>query len=75
MGGNSGMLFGSGLFMWIFWILLIVIIIALVKILTGGDASAGTTPDETPLNILQKRYARGEIDEQEFERKRRELDH
>jgi len=75
MGGNSGMLFGSGLFMWIFWILLIIIIIALVKTLTGGSTPPGTTPGETPLDILRKRYARGKIDEQEFERKRRELDH
>ncbi|GMQ88691.1 MAG: hypothetical protein BMS9Abin09_0123 [Gammaproteobacteria bacterium] len=73
MGGNGDMVFG-GVFMWIFWILLIIVIIAIVKAATGRGSSPGRPADESPMEILRKRYARGEIDEQEFERRRRELE-
>ncbi|MFQ5644743.1 MAG: SHOCT domain-containing protein [Thiogranum sp.] len=71
MGDSSGMAFAGGLFMWVFWILLVIIIVAVVKVLAGSN----TPPGEKPMELLRKRYARGEIDEQEFERRRRELEH
>lgn len=74
MGGNGDMVFGGG-FMWIFWILLVIVIIVIVKAISGGTSSSGRSADESPMEILRKRYARGEIDEQEFEHRRRELEH
>jgi putative membrane protein len=72
MHGEGGWL-GAG--MWVFWILLIVIIVVLVRAVAGSSA---TPPQqdrhETPLEILKARYARGEIDEEEYERRRRELE-
>lgn len=71
-GGWGGMMNGwggFGLFSWIFmaifWLLLILGVIALVKWLT--------TPSKTPLEILKERYAKGEIDRKKFEEMKKEL--
>jgi len=71
---EGGWGFGMGIGMWIFWILLIVIVVALVKMAGPGSGSPPSTPDKSPMEILKTRYARGEIDEEEFNRRRRELE-
>ncbi len=75
MSGNGSMWFGGG-FIWIFWILLIVALVWGVKAATnGGNSSSGNAKaDESPLEILKKRYAKGEIEEDEYIRKRNELE-
>lgn len=62
--------FGGG-FMWLFWILIIVAIVFLFK--AGGSDRSSDEKHETPLEILEKRFARGEIDEEEFRRRKKEL--
>ncbi len=63
------------LFMFVFWILIIVGVIALVRLLWGqrrephGMFGSG----ETAEDILKKRYSRGEIDKEEFESKMRDI--
>jgi putative membrane protein len=57
-------------FLW--WLLLILGIVVLVRLLRGGARGAGPPP-ETALDILKKRYARGEIGKTEFEEKKRDL--
>lgn len=71
MGSGFGMGFGGG-FMWLFWILLIVAIVWIVKVVSGSE---NNPPDKqmSALDILKERYARGEIDQQEFEQKRKDL--
>jgi len=70
MGGGYG--FGiPGLGMWIFWILLIVLIIWAVSLFSTRDAPR--EKGRTALEILEERYARGEIDKAEFDGKRRDL--
>ena len=71
MGNGGGMWFGGG-FMWLFWLLIIVVIVIVIKSLLGGGVNRNST--DSPLQILQKRYARGEIDEEEYKRRRRELE-
>lgn len=65
---------GMGISMLLFWGL---IIVAIVLLLRGfGGKSGGDTPrlpEKTALDILRERYARGEIDKAEFEEKRRDL--
>ena len=72
MMGEEGHLFYGGGFMWIFWILIIVGLFFVFQNITKGD-SDGSSDKETPMDILKKRYARGEIDEEEFERRCKEL--
>ena len=54
-----------------FWVLVILGIVYLVKALTGRGASP---KEETPLDILKKRYAKGEIDAEEFARRKKDLE-
>ncbi|HEB82382.1 MAG TPA: SHOCT domain-containing protein [Gammaproteobacteria bacterium] len=56
--------------MWLFWLLILVAIALAVKYFMNN---AARNQSETPMEILQKRYARGEIDEDEFVRRRNEL--
>ncbi|MBZ9567113.1 SHOCT domain-containing protein [Modicisalibacter tunisiensis] len=69
--GWGHMLFG-GVMMVLFWGLVIALIVMLVMRLTGHRArSHRTAPDA--LELLRQRYARGEIDRQEFEARKRDL--
>ncbi len=58
------------LFMALFWIVLIVGVVLALKWLIGQD---GARREDSALEILKKRYARGEIDKQEFEERKRDL--
>lgn len=69
----DGHFFGGG-FMWIFWILLIAGVFFLIQSMTKGNSDNSLSDKESPLEILKKRYARGEIDEEEYERRRKELE-
>jgi putative membrane protein len=52
----------------LFWILILLGVIAVVRyLLTGGDRSG--RPRLTPEELLAERFARGEIDEQEYHRR------
>lgn len=73
MWGGWGMGFG-GLFMILFWILVIVGIVVLVKWLVDQSSTAKGLRDKSPLDILRERYARGEINREEYEQKRRDLE-
>jgi putative membrane protein len=55
--------------MLLFWGLVIVALVALVKWL-GGDASSSA---QRPIDILKVRYAKGELTREQFEQLKREL--
>ena len=73
MGNGGGMFFGGG-FIWLFWLIVIVVLVVVFKAVIGSDAQANDPKQDSPLEILQKRYARGEIDEDEFNKRRKELE-
>jgi putative membrane protein len=66
-GGDFNMGFGGGgIFMILFWILIILGVVYLVKILLGG-ASTERKRSESAQEILNKRFAKGEMSKEEFE--------
>lgn len=78
-GGFGGWGMGFGIiFMVLLWVLVVVGIAAMIRWLmlnSGGQGGRPPQPrDRTPLEIVQERYARGEIDREEYEQKRQDLE-
>lgn len=71
MGSFGSSFFALGwVFMIIIWLLIILGVIALVRYIANqGKGVSG----KSALEILEERYARGEIDKKEFEEKKKEL--
>jgi putative membrane protein len=63
--------FGMG-FMGIFWVGIIILVIALVWPHIKRAEEPGESRN-SPLDILKERYARGEINKEEFEERRKGL--
>ena len=74
-GGWHWMFFGP--FMMIVFIALAVAVVVLVIRRLGGSTHGHPPPQaanrKEPIDILKERYARGEIDKEEFEERRRVL--
>ena len=72
---------GGGLFGWLMMIIIIVLVVAVVVGILRWSAGSGhrspPAPDAAPpksaLEILEERFARDEIDKDEFEEKRKTL--
>ena len=62
---------GMGILMILFWAAAIIALVLLISAVFSGRRPASHT--ESALEILQKRYARGEIDKGRFDAMRREL--
>jgi len=73
---DGGRDFFGGLMMIVFWGGIILLIVLLVRWLGGAGASSHTSSApsrQTPLEILQERFAKGEIDKDEYEERKRLL--
>jgi putative membrane protein len=77
MGGGGNPMMGYNgwggfgwIFMIVFWVLIILGVVALVRYL---GRSGQQEEHRTPLDILKERYARGEINKKEFEEKKKDI--
>lgn len=69
---------GIGMIHGLLWLVLIILGIVVLVRYIGRDSSGRPAPPdepsrETALDVLKKRYARGEIDKTEFDEKKRDL--
>ena len=72
MGNGFGSGFGiPGLGMILVWVLIIVAVVVLVRAAASGGSRGG---GKSAREFLDERFARGEIDPQEYEERRRLLD-
>ena len=70
--GWGGMIFGP-IMMIVFIAVVVVVVVLLVRWL-GGPGHGGalhSSPGKMPLDILKERFAKGEIDKEEFEERQR----
>ena len=66
--GSGSMMSGWGLLALVFWILIIIGLALLIKYLWEGRGG-----QESAIEVLKKRYARGEITKEEFEEKKKDI--
>ena len=74
MGGGYGMAWPMMIFMLLFWGAVLTGIIILIRWIFSKGGPGVTHTSETALDILKKRYARGEIEQEEFAEKKRVLE-
>jgi putative membrane protein len=66
--------FGMLLQMALYWGVLILLIVLLVRWIFGKQSGpVPRAPDKSALDILKERYARGEIGKDEFDQKKRDI--
>jgi len=63
----------GGTFMWLIVLVLVGVVIYYLLQISRSKGSDGSII-ETPLDILKKRYAKGEIYKEEFDRKKKDLE-
>ena len=63
----------GGIVMLLFWVLVIAGILALTRGVFSRSSGGSPAAPESALDILKRRYAKGEIDKAEFEEKRKEI--
>jgi putative membrane protein len=76
IGGGMGLLPLVGfLLVIVFWGLIITALVLGIRWLIRADRRSQLPPPATmdPLEVLRHRYAKGEIDEEEFDRRRKTL--
>lgn len=72
MHGFGGHGWGMG-WAWILGLVILVVIIWLVVKAVNQGSSASQSKNRSALDILKERYARGEINKEEYEEKRNDI--
>jgi putative membrane protein len=78
-GNHDYGMWGTGWFGWIlmiiFWVAVIIGVMMLIRYLWSAQKQGPSTPDGTdPMRFLKERYAKGDIDKEEFEERKRILE-
>ncbi len=74
MNWGYGMGWGWSIIMMAFWIAVIVGVICLIRwVVLSTDRKSGSKSEDSAMDILRNRYARGEINKEEFEEKKKDL--
>lgn len=60
-------------FLWPISILTVLFLVIIGIVIKRGIGQQGSKNEESALDILNKRYARGEISKEEFEEKKRDI--
>ncbi len=68
---GNGWMFGMHLFWWFFWVLLAALLV--IALLRQQPGPPPPPRERTPLEILEGRYAAGEISTEEFEERKARL--
>lgn len=63
-----------GVFMWLIFIIVAVIIVYLIFNRSKSTENPGVSSGESPIEILKRRYAKGEITKEEFEMLKRDIE-
>lgn len=66
---NDYHFWGMHMLWWVFWVIMMLWLFA-----TPYDIPGQRTKNDTPLDILKKRYVKGEITKEEFDEKKKFLD-
>lgn len=70
---HDGFFMGGMWFGWIFWIIIIGAVVYLI-VRFNNQNNRFTQHSESALDILKKRYAKGEISKEEFEEKKKDIE-
>ncbi len=73
--GNYGCFFGygyGGMFMWIIFLIMVGLLIYFV--VQTQKTKGPTIPGESPVDILKRRYAKGEITKEEYEKMKKDIE-
>jgi putative membrane protein len=66
---HNGWLLGMHVLWWLFWVPLTIVLVTLLL-----TTSRGVHRQQTPLEILQRRYAAGEISTEEYLERKKQLE-
>ena len=65
--------FGGGWMMIFWWILIIAVILIVIRVIMKSSMKQTGDQDESALEILKRRYAKGEITKEEYEERKNDL--
>lgn len=65
---HGGWMGGMHWFWWVFWVVFVIVLVWAVT-----RTSSPPQQQETPLDVLERRYAEGEISTEEFEERKSRL--
>jgi len=77
MGGWNHMMGYSGYGGMLMWLILIIVIVAIVYFVLERGKNSGNqnrSNRESPMEVLKKRYAKGEITKEEFDKMKRDIE-